>query len=78
MIKYPKIVGWSVVISMWAAMGISLNQMKKSEQQKKDNIEVIIKDITEWIHEDVENDRISEWTAEEYINDLEQIIKEIK
>jgi hypothetical protein len=76
--KYPRTVGWSVVIGMWAVMGISLHQIKKSEQQKKDNIEVIAKGIIEWMHEDVENDRIPEWTAKEYINDLEQIVKETK
>ena len=78
MMKYPKVLGWSVVIGMWAMMGVSLHQIKKSEQQKKENIEVIAKGIIEWMHEDVENDRIPEWTAKEYINDLEQIIKETK
>ena len=78
MMKYPKVLGWSVVIGMWAMMGVGLNQIKKSEQQKKENIEVIAEGIIEWMHEDVENDRIPEWTAKEYINDLEQIIKETK
>ena len=78
MMKYPKIVGWSVVIGMWSIMGVSLHQMKKSEQQNKENIEVIAEEMIEWMYEDVENDRIPEWTAKEYINDLEQIIKEVK
>ena len=78
MMKYPKVLGWSVVIGMWAMMGVGLHQIKKSEQQKKENIEVIAEGIIEWMHEDVENDRVPEWTAKEYINDLEQIIKETK
>ena len=78
MMKYPRIIGWSVVIGMWSVMGVSLHQMKKSEQQNKENIEVIAEEMIEWMYEDVENDRIPEWTAKEYINDLEQIIKEVK
>ena len=32
--------------------------------------------MIDWICEDVENDRMPEWTAEIYIEDLKEIIKE--
>jgi len=78
--KYPKLVGWSVVITMWALMGVSLKQMKNSEIEKAKHYEatLVAEDMIEWILEDVENDRMPQWTAEEYIADLEYIIKEIK
>ena len=78
--KYPKLVCWSVVITMWAFMGVSLKQMKNSEIEKAKHHEVVLaaEEMIEWMHEDVENDRIPQWTAEEYIADLEYIIKEIK
>ena len=78
--KYPKLVGWSVVITMWALMGVSLKQMKSSEIEKAKHHEatLVAEDMIEWILEDVENDRMPQWTAEEYIADLEYIIEEIK
>jgi len=78
--KYPKLVGWSVVITTWAFMCVSLKQMKNSEIEKAKHHEVVLvaEEMIEWMYEDVENDRIPQWTAEEYIADLEYIIKEIK
>tara|TARA_Y100000593_G_scaffold90438_1_gene176849 strand:+ start:140 stop:415 length:276 start_codon:yes stop_codon:yes gene_type:complete len=36
----------------------------------------IASDMIDWICEDVENDRVPEWTAEIYIEELKKIIKE--
>ena len=36
----------------------------------------IASDMIDWICEDVENDRVPEWTAEIYIKELKKIIKE--
>ena len=78
--KYPRILGWSVVITMWAVMGVSLKHMKNSEVEKAKHCEAtaVAEDMIEWMLEDVENDRMPQWTAEEYIADLEYIIEEIK
>ena len=32
MMKYPKIVGWSVVITMWTSCGVGLNYIQTQEQ----------------------------------------------
>jgi len=52
--KNPKLVGWSVVITMWVIMGVSLKQMKNSEVNKTAIQETIstAEDMIEWIIED--------------------------
>jgi len=55
------------------------NEINKSSKLNK--ISDITFEMIEWLYEDVENDRIPEWTAEIYIENLEQIeqiIKEIE
>ena len=78
--KYPKLVGWSVVITMWAFMGVSLKQMKNSEIEKAKHHEVVntAEDMIEWIIEDEASGNIGRDQADTYIDNLEGIIKEIK
>ena len=40
MMKYPRIVGWSVVITMWTSCGVGLNCMKTQEQVSYNHDEV--------------------------------------
>ena len=47
------------------------NEINKSSKLNK--ISDITFEMIEWIYEDVENDRIPEWTAEIYVENLEQI-----
>ena len=78
--KYPRILGWSVVITMWAFMGVSLKQMKNSEIEKAKHHEVVntAEDMIEWIIEDEASGNIGRDQADTYIDNLEGIIKEIK
>ena len=52
------------------------NEINKSSKLNK--ISDITFEMIEWIYEDVENDRIPEWTAEIYVENLEQIEEIIK
>ena len=52
------------------------NEINKSSKLNK--ISDITFEMIEWMYEDIENDRIPEWTAEIYIENLEQIEKIIK
>ena len=78
--KYPRILGWSVVITMWAVMGVSLKHMKNSEIEKAKHHEVVntAEDMIEWIIEDEASGSIGRDQADTYIDNLEGIIKEIK
>jgi hypothetical protein len=69
-----KLVGWTVVLAMWTGMGVGLDYMSN------DNSEVIntAEDIIYWISEDVKSGYVDSTKANSYINNLEQIIKEIK
>ena len=46
------------------------------DTKTNNEISIIASDMIDWICEDVDNDRIPEWTANIYIENLEQIIKE--
>ena len=74
--KYPKLVGWSVVITMWVIMGVSLKQMKNSEVNKTAIQETIntAEDIIEWIIEDEASGNVGRDQADTYIDNLEGII----
>ena len=52
------------------------NEINKSSKLNK--ISDITFEMIEWMNEDIENDRIPEWTAEIYIENLEQIEQIIK
>ena len=74
--KYPKLVGWSVVITMWVIMGVSLKQMKNSEVNKTAIQETIntAEDMIEWIIEDEASGNVGRDQADTYIDNLEGII----
>ena len=74
--KNPKLVGWSVVITMWAIMGVSLKQMKNSEVNKTAIQETIntAEDMIEWIIEDEASGNVGRDQADTYIDNLEGII----
>ena len=70
-----------IIIVTLAIVFSSCSSTCDHESQKVVNIveiENIAYDMIECIYEDVENDRIPKWTAEIYIGNLEQIIKEVK
>jgi len=71
MMKYPRIVGWSVVIGMWSITSCALTTMKNSEVVEASNT---AEDMIEWIGYDVENGKIDSSTAATYIDNLEGII----
>ena len=72
-----KLVGWSVVIAMWTGMGFGLDWMKTQEQNNNEIVNTA-EDMIEWIGYDVENGKTDSIIADTYIDNLEQIIKEIK
>ena len=69
--KYPRIIGWSVVIGFWSITSCALNQMNKP-----DIVEVIntTEDLLEWIEHDLESGKIDSSIAETYIDNLEGVI----
>ena len=71
MMKYPKIVGWSVVIGLWSITGCALDQMKNENIVETSNT---AEDMIGWIIEDVANDRLDSTTADTYIYNLEEIV----
>ena len=72
-----KLVGWTVVLAMWTGMSFGLQYMAHNE---KDNSEVIntAEDMIEWIIEDVASGYVDSTYADTYIDNLEQIIKEVR
>jgi len=71
MMKYPKIIGWSVVIGMWSITSCALTTMKNSEVVETSNT---AEDMIEWIEHDLEAGKIDSSTADTYIDNLEGII----
>ena len=71
-----KLIGWIVVLAMWTGMGVELTYMANEEN----NSEVIntAEDMIGWIIEDVANGYVDSTYADTYIDNLEQIIKEVK
>ena len=71
-----KLVGWGVVLAMWTGMSFGLQYMF----HKENNSEVIntAEDITEWINHDVKSGYVDSTKADTYIDNLEQMIKEIR
>ena len=72
-----KLIGWSVVIAMWTGCGVGLSCMKTQEQGNNEVINTA-EDMIEWIGHDVESGKTDSTIADTYIDNLEQIIKEIK
>jgi hypothetical protein len=77
--KYPRVLGWSVVITTWAIMGVSLKYMKNSAIHDRAVVETIntAEDMIGWIVEDVANERLDTTTADTYIDNLEGIIVDL-
>jgi len=71
MMKYPRIIGWSVVIGMWSITSCALTTMKNSEVVETSNT---AEDMIEWIEHDLEAGKIDSSTADTYIDNLEGII----
>ena len=74
--KYPRILGWSVVITMWAIMGVSLKYMKNSAINDRAVVETIntAEDMIEWIVEDEASGYVDSTYADTYIDNLDGII----
>jgi hypothetical protein len=78
--KYPRVLGWSVVIAMWAIMGVSLKYMKNpaihNANECSDCQEVCntAEDMIGWIVEDVANGYVDSTYADTYIDNLDGII----
>jgi len=70
--KYPRIIGWSVVITMWSCCGVGLSCL-----QEQDNDEVVntAEDMIEWIGHDLQSGKVDSTIADTYIDNLEEIIK---
>ena len=73
MMKYPKIVGWSIVITMWTGCGVGLNYIQTQEQGNNEVVNTA-EDMIEWIDHDLESGKIDSTTAQDYIINLEGII----
>ena len=71
MMKYPRIIGWSVVIGMWSVTSCALTTMKNSEIVETSNT---AEDMIEWIEHDLEAGKIDSSTADTYIDNLEGVI----
>jgi len=76
MMKYPKIVGWSVVITMWTSCGVGLSCI---QTQEKGNNEVVntAESMIEWIGHDVESGKLDSTIADTYVVNLEEIINKV-
>ena len=73
--KYPRIIGWSVVITMWTGCGVGLSCL-----QEKGNDEVVntAEDMIEWIGHDLESGKLDSTIADTYIVNLEEIINTVR
>ena len=80
MMKYPKIVGWSVVTTMWTSCGVGLSYMKTQEQNNFKISESIntAEDMVGWIVEDVANEYLDSTIADTYIDNLEEVITDLR
>jgi len=71
--KYPKIVGWSVVITMWTGCGVGLDWIATQEQGNSEIVNTA-ESMIEWIGHDLESGKIDSAIADTYIVNLEEII----
>ena len=71
-----KLIGWTVVLAMWTGMSFGLQYMSHEES----NSEAIntAEDIIYWMVEDVANGYVDSVKADSYIDNLEQMIKELE
>ena len=73
-----KLVGWIVVLAMWTGMSFGLQYMSNKEKIDNSEIANTAEDMIEWINHDVDSGYVDSKRADSYIDNLEQIIKEIK
>ena len=73
--KYPRIIGWSVVIVFWSITGCALEQMRHIDIVEASNT---AEDMIEWIEHDLEAGKIDSTTADTYIDNLEEIIIDLR
>ena len=74
----------SIFVITWMSLVIGLMVMSSCVKVERDVIPYHVisenvstcEDLIEWIYEDVENDRVPEWTAEMYIENLEKVIED--
>lgn len=71
MMKYPKIVGWSVVIVLWSVTSCALSQGNNEDIVEASNT---AEDMIEWIEHDLEAGNIDSSTAEMYISNLDGVV----
>tara|TARA_R110000824_G_scaffold344554_1_gene531163 strand:+ start:362 stop:598 length:237 start_codon:yes stop_codon:yes gene_type:complete len=71
MVKYPRIIGWSVVIVFWSITSCALEQMKHRDIVEASNT---AEDMVEWIEHDLEAGKVDSATADTYIDNLEEVI----
>ena len=71
-----KLIGWTVVLAMWTGMSFGLQYMS----HKESNSEAIntAEDIIYWMVEDVASGYVDSVKADSYIDNLEQMIKELE
>tara|TARA_R100001244_G_C5082550_1_gene114319 strand:+ start:126 stop:350 length:225 start_codon:yes stop_codon:yes gene_type:complete len=69
-----KLVGWTVVLAMWTGMGVGLDYMANDNNKAINTAE----DIIYWMAEDVANGYVDSVKADSYIDNLEQMIKELE
>ena len=77
MIKYPKVLGWSVVTIMWSTLLITGEYHAKKTSNHNRAIQETIntaEDMCGWIVEDVANGYVDSTYADMYIDNLEGII----
>jgi len=75
-----QLVGWVVVLGMWTSCGIGLNCIKTQEQNKFKISESIntAEDMVGWIVEDVSNEYLDSTIADTYIDNLEEVITDLR
>ncbi len=73
MMKYPRIVGWSVVITTWTSCGVGLSYLQEQEQGNEEIVNTA-ESMIEWIGHDVESGKLDSTIADTYIVNLEEII----
>ena len=70
--KYPRIIGWSVVITMWTGCGVGLSCL---QEQGNDEVVNTAEDMIGWIGHDLQSGKVDSTIADTYIDNLEEIIK---
>jgi len=81
MMKYPRIIGWSIVITMWTGVAIGFEHYANKTNNNSDVVQETIntaEDMVFWIQEDLRSGDIDSSTAETYIDNLEEVITDLK